>query len=209
MGANSLHGERLLFIGAHPDDIELGCGATLARVTSVCDVHCLTLSTRVDNPKYGDSLLETSVASLTSLGVKPEQIHFADFRSRHFSAARQEIDDELMRYKNEISADIVFAHSAHDLHQDHVVVNAEAYRIFRRNILLYENIRSTTNLEPNVLITVSKGEAQRKIDALSLYAAFDDRDYLCSDTLSGHMRLRGLACDAEYAEAFESFRLLL
>lgn len=209
MVISSLIGKRLLFIGAHPDDIELGCGATLARYAAECDVFCVILSRNAEYPKIEPKIAEQAVVNLSSLGVQPHRISFGKFRTRHFQVDRQAIADELVRLRKDLTPDIVFSHSTHDLHQDHIVVHDEVRRVFRQNILSFEIIRSSMNFEPTIFISVSEAEAHKKVKALRSYAASFNQEYFTEGIQLSHLRLRGLACNVTYAEGFEAFRLVM
>lgn len=204
-----LDNKRLLCIGAHPDDIELGCGATIASLSPTNEIFCHVLSNNSEFPGLGTSLNEAAENSFSRLGIKSEKIIRSDFRTRYFSEDRQAIADEFIRVRTEVRPDIVICHSGHDLHQDHGVVYNEAIRIFRLNILLFEIVRSSNGFQPSVYIPVSEEEARQKVEALQLYNDLYDKDYLTADTQWSHLRLRGLDCNATYAEGFESFRLVM
>ena len=84
----------ILFIGCHPDDIELGCGGLINKLKNEIDIYTLILSKNLDQPKH-KNLLTESKKSLKILGVKEKNIIFGDFKSREFSYQRQEIIDYL------------------------------------------------------------------------------------------------------------------
>lgn len=174
----NLNAKRLLFIGAHPDDIELGCGATIAKYAATCDIYCIILSKSNEYLKRGSELQGQAIASLTSLGVQENRIILCDFLTRHFESDRQAIADKMAQLQKEISPDIVFCHSQHDLHQDHQTVYNEARRIFQHNILAFEIIRSSTSFEPMLFIPVSEQEATKKINSLLPYYQLLNKTYL-------------------------------
>ena len=93
--------KRVLFLGAHPDDIEIGAGALIAKITDQCEVLCLTLSDNQKNPKLFN-LVEEHRESMYILGVKPENDILGPFETRRFPDERQSI----LEYMNQISSRI-------------------------------------------------------------------------------------------------------
>ncbi len=99
-------GETLLFIGAHPDDIELGCGALIAEVADRANVVCVTLSDNQENPELS-YLVGEHQNSMSILGVKPENDILRQFTTRRFQAARQEILEEMLDLKKTYHPEVV------------------------------------------------------------------------------------------------------
>jgi len=201
-------GKRILCIGAHPDDIELGCGATIAKYSGTSDIHCLILTKNDHLPRIGPELEETARTSLVGLGIAPDRIYVTDFQGREFQRHRQEIADALVGYRREIIPDLIISHSVNDIHQDHPVVHDEVIRIFRRNILSFETPRSSEQFKPNIYVPISEQYLEMKIDSLRPYHDLWGVDYLDDITQRSQLRMNGLKCDAMYAEAFEAFRLV-
>ena len=123
-------GKRILFLGAHPDDIELGCGALIAHIIGHADVRCVTLSDNQNNPAL-TNLVAEHYRSMSVLGVLKDQIILKDFETRNFPRDRQAILEFLYELNREFKPDIVFTHTQSDIHQDHDVVRVEALRTFR------------------------------------------------------------------------------
>ena len=209
MAISDIHGKRFLVVGAHPDDIELGCGATIAHYAGTCEIFCAVLSRNDEFPPRGPELAGQAVASLTSLGVPRANVRVAGFRARYFRTDRQDIADYLARLCEEITPDLLITHSTHDLHQDHTVVHDEARRVFRHDILAFEIIPSSFGFQPVLYIPVSEAEAVRKIESLNPYLPLHQREFLTEDIQRSHLRLRGFACNSTYAEAFELFSLVV
>ena len=86
----TVYGRSLLFLGAHPDDIELGCGAFISDMVGKADIHCLTFS---DNQKNPDllHLVSEHYDSMRQLGLTDHQIELGQFETRRFPDFRQEI----------------------------------------------------------------------------------------------------------------------
>ena len=98
-------GKRILFLGAHPDDIELGCGALIAHIAKKTEIHCITLSDNKKNPSLRN-LLDEHFQSLKVLGVPRERIIIGSFETRRFPQARQEILEYLIELNRKIEPDI-------------------------------------------------------------------------------------------------------
>ena len=131
----NFYGKRILFVGAHPDDIELGCGALLANLVDKADLLCLTLSDNQANPALAN-LVEEHRRSMAVLGVPQESVLVEDFETRNFTRDRQRILEYLYELNREHKPEIVFVHSSADIHQDHGVVTQEALRAFRGTSVL-------------------------------------------------------------------------
>ena len=84
------YGKQIFFIGAHPDDIELGCGAFIAHIAGQTEIHCITLSDNQKNPLL-TNLATEHYRSMKILGVPDDHITLKDFETRRFQHLRQEI----------------------------------------------------------------------------------------------------------------------
>jgi LmbE family N-acetylglucosaminyl deacetylase len=117
-------GQRVCFIGAHPDDIELGAGALIAQIVDQTDIRCITLSDNQKNPDLVN-IVEEHYASMTILGVPKEKVILGQFETRRFPQARQEILEYMIELNKSFNPDIVFVHTRADIHQDHGTVTEE------------------------------------------------------------------------------------
>ena len=168
-------GQRLLFLGAHPDDIELGCGALIANVVGQVDLRCVTLSDNQKNPALSN-LVEEHLRSMAVLGVKPGQIIIKDFETRNFPRDRQAILEFLYDLNHEFQPDVVFTHTQSDIHQDHDVVRVEALRSYRGvSVLGYDVLRSSYGFFPHFLVEVREADVQKKINALAEYKTYQEK----------------------------------
>jgi N-acetylglucosamine malate deacetylase 1 len=123
------HGKRLLFLGAHPDDIELGCGALIHNVGEKSEMLCVTLSDNQKNPLLRN-VVDEHYRSMGVLGVPRESVVLRDFSTRLFHDARQEILEYFLKLRRDFKPDIIFVHSKQDIHQDHNTMTDEALRAF-------------------------------------------------------------------------------
>src|SRR5512139_2308665 len=129
------HGKKVCFIGAHPDDIELGCGALISNILGQTEILSVTHS---DNQKNHDlqNLVSEHFNSMAQLGLRRDQVLLEDFITRRFPQDRQEILEYLYRLNKEFQPEIVFTHTRSDIHQDHVQVTEEVLRAFRGKTVL-------------------------------------------------------------------------
>ena len=201
-------GKRVCFIGAHPDDIELGCGALIAQIVDQTDIRCVTLS---DNQKNPDllNLAEEHYESMAILGVPKEKVILGQFETRRFPQARQEILEYIIQLNRSFNPDIVFVHTRADIHQDHGTVTEEALRAFRGTTVLgFDVIRSSYGFFPSFLVEVSETEVQKKIDALLEYKTYSSRYYFNSEITRSTLIRYGAIAERPYAEGFDILRVI-
>jgi len=201
-------GKRVLFLGAHPDDIELGCGALLHHIVAKTDVLCVTLSDNQKNPSL-KNIVKEHHASMAVLGVPKEKVIVQEFTTRKFPDMRQEILEYLLELRREFKPEIVFVHSKQDIHQDHNVVTEEALRAYRGITLLgYDVVRSSHGFFPHFLVEVSPQDVEKKIEALSKYETYHNRYYFESELLRATMVRHGALAERPFAEGFDILRIV-
>ena len=204
----TFYGETLLFIGAHPDDIELGCGALIAEVGDRANVICVTLSDNQENPDLSN-LVEEHQNSMSLLGVKPENDILRQFTTRRFQSARQEILEEMLALKRAYHPEVVFVHTSQDIHQDHKTITEEALRAFRGTTVLgFDVLRSSYGFFPNFLVDVSEQSVQTKINALKAYQTYQDRYYFDEKILYATAIRHGALAERPFAEGFDILRIV-
>ncbi len=202
------YGKRVLFVGAHPDDIELGCGALLAHIADRSDALCVTLSDNQNNPDL-QGLVEEHYQSMEVLGVSREEVIVEQFETRNFARDRQEILEYLYQLNRSHQPDVVFVHSERDIHQDHGVVTREALRAFRgTSVLGFDVLRSSHGFFPHFLIEVSEHDVERKIAALSEYKTYSDKYYFDPDIIRSTLVRHGALAERPYAEGFDILRIV-
>lgn len=198
---------KICFIGAHPDDIELGCGALISNIADRCEIVCVTLSKNQKNPD-NKNLVKEHYKSLASLKIQKEKIILADFITRHFQSSRQEICDYLLGINKKHQPDVIFAHSFSDLHQDHEIVSKEVLRIFKHKTMMgFEILPSSFHFKPNFFFEVSGKDADNKLKALAYYNTYKDKKYFDNEVLKAQLIRNGISIGKKYAEAFEVIKL--
>jgi LmbE family N-acetylglucosaminyl deacetylase len=201
-------GKRVLFLGAHPDDIELGCGALLHNIVTKTDVLCITLSDNQKNPDL-QNVKGEHFDSMAVLGVPQEKIILGPFTTRIFHEARQGILEYFLKLRNDFKPDIVFTHSKQDVHQDHNTMTDEALRAFRGiTVLGFDVVRSSYGFFPHFLVEVTEADVNKKIEALSCYDTYRDRYYFNSELTRSIMVRHGALAECLYAEGFDILRIV-
>ena len=203
---------RLLAIGAHSDDIEIGCGGTILRlieqgaVSEVCWVVLTGERTRAE---------EAAQSAEALLGDLPgRRVILKNFRDGYFPYDGADIKDFFEELKRDLSPDIVLTHQRHDLHQDHRVTCELTWNTFRDHLILeYEIPKYDGDTgAPNFFVPLAESLCRKKIDHLMTHFASQvPKRWFKEDLFSGLMRLRGMECNSptSYAEAFYCRKAML
>ncbi len=210
---------KVIFIGAHPDDIELGCSATIKKfIENGFEVHChyLTRGEKCGHPHVRE--IESIVALSKHLGVPESQIHFADkdrFSDTQIPDGGDTITylEEVFNYhevqKSDYKHEIygVFTHSIHDRHQDHRAIANSSFIAFRgaKRLFSYESPSSTNSFNPSKYLGFEKKFLDIKMAALECHKSQLDlqRRYLKLDSVTALAYFRSKNTRYNYAEAFE------
>lgn len=204
----NFYGQRVLFIGAHPDDIELGCGALIHQIAPQTDILCVTLSDNQKNPLL-TRLVDEHYRSMSILGVKPEKVVLGPFTTRIFPDSRQEILEYFLKLRRDFVPDLIFVHSKADVHQDHNTITEEALRAFRGiTVLGFDVVRSSYGFFPHFIVEVSEESVNAKIEALSQYETYRDRYYFNSELTRSIMVRNGALGEVPFAEGFDILRIV-
>ena len=200
----------MLCLGAHSDDIEIGCGATL-----------LQLARTRPRPEFrwvvwsaaGARAQEARRSARKFLGARAEtEVQLHAFRDGYFPAEFSVIKDAFEALARDFKPDIVFTHTRDDRHQDHRVISDLTWNSFRDQLVLeYEIPKWDGDLgRPNLYVPVSRRAALRKTKALiDVFGTQRSKDWFSEETFLGLMRLRGMECRAAeaYAEAFHARKI--
>ena len=204
----NFYGKKVLFLGAHPDDIELGCGALLHHIAKQTDVLCVTLSDNQKNPDL-QNVKDEHYASMQVLGVPREKIVLGPFTTRVFPDARQEILEYFLALRRDFKPDLIFVHSKNDLHQDHLTMTDEALRAYRGiTVLGFDVVRSSYDFFPHFIVEVSEEAVNNKIEALSQYETYRDRYYFNTELTRSIMVRHGALAECPFAEGFDILRIV-
>ncbi len=201
-------GKRVLLLGAHPDDIELGCGALLHHIVKKTDVLCVTLSDNQKNPDL-KNVKDEHYEAMAVLGVPKEKIILGPFTTRVFPNSRQEILGYFLKLRRDFNPDLIFVHSKQDVHQDHNTMTDEALRAFRGiTVLGFDVVRSSYGFFPHFLAEVAEEDVNKKIEALSQYETYRDRYYFNSELTRSIMVRHGALAECPFAEGFDILRIV-
>jgi LmbE family N-acetylglucosaminyl deacetylase len=205
--------KRVLCLAPHPDDIELGCGATLARLAKE-DKEIYYLAFSLCGKSVPKSLPKGTIKrelkkSAKALGLDLSNVHIFSFPVREFPKKRQQILEVLIEKREEISPDLVLIPSSQDIHQDHKTINEESKRAFKDvNLLGYELPWNNFISYSNLFVVVSETDINQKIKALKEYKSQENKNYVQEEFIKALAQTRGLQINQQYAEAFEIIRLI-
>lgn len=198
----------MCFIGAHPDDIEIGCGALIANIAPHTEILCVTLSDNQKNPALVN-LVEEHYRSMAVLGVPEKSIVLGTFETRRFPHFRQEILEYMIQLDRSFNPDIVFVHSRADIHQDHGTVTEEALRAYRgKTVLGFDVIRSSYGFFPQFLVEVTEEDVEKKIAALQEYKTYASRYYFAPEITRATLVRNGAIAERPFAEGFDILRII-
>lgn len=201
-------GKKVLFLGAHPDDIELGCGALLHHIAKQTDLLCVTLSDNQKNPEL-QNVKREHFESMAVLGVPQEKIVLGPFTTRIFHDARQEILEYFLKLRRDFQPDLIFTHSKQDVHQDHNAMTDEALRAFRGiTVLGFDVVRSSYGFFPHFLVEVTEEDVNKKIKALACYETYREKYYFNSELTRSIMIRHGALAERPFAEGFDILRIV-
>ncbi len=203
---------KILCLGAHADDIEIGCGGTLLRLLaehqgSAC--RWIVFSATAEREREArDSAIEL----LAGAGDRMVDIH--RFRDGRFPPALGEIKDALEAVRGVFAPTLIFAHWREDRHQDHRTISDVAWQTFREHLILeYEIPKWDGDLgHPNCYVPLTREIAHRKsARLLTAFPSQRTKAWFTEDVFLAMLRLRGVECTAAdgYAEAFHARKILL
>ncbi len=198
---------RLLAIGAHADDIEIGCGGTIIRLLHECpdlEVGWVVLS--ADGPRAEEA--QASAEAMLS-NVKQPDIVIDSFRDGFLPYAGAAVKERFEQLRQRFQPDLILTHFGRDAHQDHRLVSELTWNTFRDHLILeFEIPKYDGDLgAPNFFVRLSQDQVQRKIKhLLQQFPSQADKHWFSDDLFLALMRLRGMECNASdrYAEAFYS-----
>ena len=197
----------VLFLGAHPDDIELGCGGTIHKHVKDWQITSFTFCNKALQNRFPD-LVDCHHKAMKSLCVA--NVKVGDFYPSYMQLARNDVWDKLYDLNQNCQPDLVFTHSP-DEHQDHQVVYNETLRVFfKSSVVCYHIPRSEQCFQHNYYETLTYDNASAKVRALKEYYMYAfDGDWrpsvqACMDenNILALLRVNGVYVGTEYAEVF-------
>lgn len=198
---------KILALGAHPDDIELGCGGVLRKHILRGDKVTCIIAT--DGEKGGDKEKRKAEALNASKLMGVKEIHFLnlpDTMIRHDGNTVGLLDS----YLKEDYA-IIYVHSPKDYHQDHLNISMStlsASRSMKSSIFYYETPSTTIEFKPTLYVDISD-VFEEKLNFIKQYTSQKRKEYMEEQAITGLAQYRGYSLGIKYAEAFEVGRLRL
>jgi LmbE family N-acetylglucosaminyl deacetylase len=196
---------RLLAVGAHPDDIEIGCGGTILKLVeegAVSAIWWVVLS------GDGERAAEAQASADALLdGAVEKRVIVRDFKDGFFPYDGGELKAFFETLKRDFSPDVIFTHQRNDLHQDHRTTCELTWNTFRDHLILeYEVPKYDGDMgAPNLFVPLDDEVCRQKVDhLLGHFASQRTKRWFKEDLFSGLLRLRGMECQSpsSYAEAF-------
>jgi LmbE family N-acetylglucosaminyl deacetylase len=203
---------RILCLGAHSDDIEIGAGGTLLQlIRQIPELEICWLVFSASGPRADEA--KRSAEDFLA-GSAHRQIKIGSFRESYFPTEWPSIKDWFEDIKQMFDPDVVFTHYRDDRHQDHRVLSDLAWNTFRNHLILeYEIIKYDGDLgRPNIFVPLAGDVAARKIELLMrAFETQQTRHWFTRDTFAAMHRIRGLECASStgLAEAFYCRKLIL
>jgi len=202
----------ILCLGAHSDDIEIGCGGTILKLLSEYSharVHWIVFSATKKRSE------EAKVSAKHFLAkASQKKIEIKKFRESFFPYIGAEIKETFEKLKQKVSPDIIFTHYRHDLHQDHRLVCELTWNTFRDNLILeYEVIKYDGHLsKPNCYFWLNEEICKNKISyIMNFFKSQNKRSWFSEESFSSILRLRGIESNSPggYSEGFTCRKICL
>lgn len=203
---------KILCLGAHSDDIEIGCGGTILRLIDQhpnLSVYWVVFSAQDQRAAEA----QASAADFLRLATD-KKIVLKNFKDGFFPYMGAEIKSFFETLKQEISPDLIFTHHRHDLHQDHRTLCELTWNTFRNHFVLeYEIPKYDGDLgNPNFFVYLDEGFCDQKLDLLlKHFRTQENKHWFTKETFASILRLRGIESKAPngYAEAFHCRKLVI
>ncbi len=205
-------GLTVLCLGAHSDDIEIGCGGTILTLLQsfpAARFHWVVFSS--NSVRRREALRS---ANLFLVGAKSKRVAVRSFRDGFFPYQGARIKEDFQRLKMRVNPDLVFTHYRHDLHQDHRLVNELTWNTFRNHFILeYEIPKYDGDMgSPNVFVPLEESVCKQKARLLDrAFHTQRTKHWFSEGTFFALMRLRGVEANSvtRFAEAFYGRKISL
>jgi LmbE family N-acetylglucosaminyl deacetylase len=204
--------KKILCLGAHCDDIEIGCGGTILKlVRTMKDAQIYWVVFSSDDLRSKEAIKS---ANDFLRDVKGKNIVIHRFRNSFFPYCGAEIKDYFENLKKEFCPDIIFTHYRNDLHQDHRVISELTWNTFRDHLILeYEIPKYDGDLgSPNFFVRLDEISCRTKIEkVLKYFKSQRDKEWFTKDTFFSLLRLRGVESNTpeKYAEGFYCRKIVI
>ncbi len=202
--ADRPEGLKVLCLGAHCDDIEIGCGGTILRLTNEFKVQSLKWVVFTSSGERGSEAAKSAEHFVQK--CKDKEIIIKKFRDGFLPYQAEQVK-ALFEDLKPFNPDIIFTHYRHDLHQDHRTVCDLTWNTFRDNLIFeYEIPKYDGDLgAPNYFVTLEKKIAEKKVKVImDCFKSQIGKQWFDEETFFSLMRIRGIesASPTKYAEGF-------
>jgi LmbE family N-acetylglucosaminyl deacetylase len=203
---------RVLCLGSHCDDIEIGCGGTILRLTQHnrhVTVYWVVFSS---NQQRAQEAARSANIFLESAAEK--HIVVKSFRDGFFPFIGAEIKEYFEQLKQEFAPDLIFTHYREDLHQDHRLISDLTWNTFRSHLIFeYEIPKYDGDLgAPNFFVHLDEPTSRKKATSiLECFPSQAQKHWFTEDTFLALMRIRGIesGAPAKYAEGFHCRKMFV
>jgi LmbE family N-acetylglucosaminyl deacetylase len=211
LNADPGHPIKVLCLGAHSDDIEIGCGGTLLRMIEEygnLDINWIVFCSNEIRAREAAASANSYLENLIK-----KQIIINNYRDGFLPYIGSEVKDYFENTIKKIAPDIVFTHQRNDLHQDHRLISDLTWNTFRDHLILeYEIPKFDGDLGvPNFYVKLEDKTVRMKIEGLlKHFNSQHTKHWFTEDLLTSIMRIRGMesGADVRFAEAFYTRKLL-
>jgi len=211
LGKSAADGLSVLCLGAHCDDIEIGCGGSLLHLKAAfprTQFHWVVFSAG------GARGREAAAAAELFTSGCGRTVILKEFRDGFLPYTGGEVKDYFEELKRQVNPDLIFTHWGGDAHQDHRLVSELTWNTFRNHVILeYEIPKYDGDLgHPSVFVPLAAPHYETKIDYLfQAFVSQQSRRWFDRQTFLGLMRIRGMEANSPtgFAEAFYSRKLIL
>jgi len=200
----------LLCIGAHCDDIEIGCGGTILKLFKEYNVNSVMWIVF-----SSDSVRKEEALTSAELFLKKSHnnmIEIKSYRDGFLPASAAKIKDEFEDIKNTYNPDLIFTHYREDLHQDHRLLNELTWNTFRHHLILeYEIPKFDGDIgNPNLYFPLDEDIVKKKNEIiLNSFKSQKEKHWFNEETFKAILRLRGLESVSRFSEAYYARKLVV
>jgi len=203
---------QLLCLGAHSDDIEIGCGGTITTLLKKyrhLAIHWVVFSANADRANEA-----RASADIFLVDAESKTTVIKDFKDSFFPFIGSRIKEYFEQLKKELCPDLIFTHYRNDLHQDHRLISELTWNTFRNHLILeYEIPKYDGDLgSPNVFVPLDEPAVRVKIDTiLNCFKSQASNHWFSEDLFKSILRVRGMECNAPngFAEAFHCRKMVI
>jgi LmbE family N-acetylglucosaminyl deacetylase len=203
---------KILCLGAHPDDIEIGCGGTILRLIEEAPDARFYWIVFSGNKKRREEAGQGADFFLKE--VKSKKIDVEQFRESYFPFIGGRIKNFFEKLKMEFSPDLIFTHYSNDAHQDHRLISNLTWNTFRNQLILeYEIPKYEGDLgNPNLHVCLTEFQVTQKTSHICrIFQTQKGKQWFDEETFRSILRLRGVQCNSPsgLAEAFYCNKIVL